>query len=310
MIEVVVSNVGKVFDGHAVLHDVSFALEPGAVTALVGANGAGKSTLMKLMLGVAQGGGRTTFSGRAYRDLREPARVVGASLDGQSLDPTRTAARHLESVAAATTAPRTRIPEVLETLGLSRVATKRIGTFSLGMRQRLSLAAALLPDPQVLILDEPGNGMDPAGLRWLGQLLRERAAAGVTVLLSSHLLNDVEECATRLLVIDAGRLLADTSLAALIGPHPAQVIVGCDDPMRLIDALDTSARVVEVTDHHLRVDGATVHQIAEKAVRCGVRLHSLRPVQATLHDAYFALIHDGARVAPEPSEELHERLHA
>ena len=204
----------KWFGGRPVVDDLSFTVEPGRVTGFLGPNGAGKSTTLQLMLGLVLGGGRTLFDGRPYRELANPLREVGAVLDARAFHPRRSARDHLRMLAAAAGVADRRVDEVLDRVGLGAVAHRPAGGFSLGMAQRLAVAAALLPDPRALLLDEPANGLDPHGVAWLRELLRA-AARDRAVLVSSHLLAEMELLADHLLVIGRGRLLADAPLHEL-----------------------------------------------------------------------------------------------
>ncbi|MGD9959747.1 ATP-binding cassette domain-containing protein [Nocardioides sp.] len=286
--------VGKRYGAHLALSDVSFTLVPGVVTALVGANGSGKSTLLKRMIGLVLGSGQTTFDGRTYPYLDNPVSTVGLALDVQQLDTAQTPRSHLTRVARACGAPAAAIDEFLAVLDLSHVQGKRVAKLSLGMRQRLSLAAALLPDPEVLLLDEPGNGMDPAGLHWLQDLVRSRAEDGRTVLLSSHLLTDVEACADRILVVDRGRLLFDGDLESFVRPWGAaeRVIAKCGNPELLLEAVRGFGAVNAAIDDSgsVAVDGLDVHAVASAAVAVGAVLHEVRPDRRDLDTAYFDLL--------------------
>jgi ABC-2 type transport system ATP-binding protein len=204
----------KRFGGRTVVDDLSFTVEPGRVTGFLGPNGAGKSTTLQLMLGLVLGGGRTLFDGRPYRELADPPREVGAVLDARAFHPRRSARDHLRMLAAASRVPDRRVDEVLDRVGLGAVAHRPAGGFSLGMAQRLGLAAALLPDPRALLLDEPANGLDPHGVAWLRELLRV-AARDRAVLVSSHLLAEMQLLADHVLVVGRGRLLADAPLREL-----------------------------------------------------------------------------------------------
>ena len=195
---------------------LSFEVRPGQVTGFLGPNGAGKSTTMRVVMGLdAADGGRATVGGRAYQQLRWPLREVGAMLEARSFHPGRTGRSHLRALAASNDIPAARVEEVLDVVGLSAVAGRRAGTYSLGMAQRLGVAAALLGDPGVLLLDEPVNGLDPEGIRWIRRLLRSLAAEGRAVLVSSHLISEMALMADHLVVIGRGRLLADTTAAEL-----------------------------------------------------------------------------------------------
>ena len=210
---IAIENLVKRHGAREVLHGVSLEARPGRVTGFVGPNGAGKSSTLRCLLGLDRAdGGRALIGGRTYRELREPLRTVGAVLDGSGAHPSRTARGHLGWVAAGAGISRRRVAEVLDVVGLSEAAGRRVRTFSLGMGQRLGLATALLGDPEVLILDEPVNGLDPEGIRWIRRLLRQRADAGGTVLLSSHVLAELAEVADDVVVIAGGRVRAAGTL--------------------------------------------------------------------------------------------------
>jgi ABC-2 type transport system ATP-binding protein len=219
------SGLTKSFGDRTVVDGLSFTVEPGRVTGFAGPNGAGKSTTLQLMLGLVRGGGRTLFDGRPYQELACPAREVGAVLDARTFHPRRSARDHLRMLAAAghlpggtrDRAPDRRVDQALDLVGLGRVAGRPAGGFSLGMAQRLSLAAALLGGPQALLLDEPANGLDPHGVAWLRELLRGFATGGGAVFVSSHLLGELQLLADHVVVIGRGRLLADAPLEALVG---------------------------------------------------------------------------------------------
>jgi ABC-2 type transport system ATP-binding protein len=207
----------KVFDGTPAVDDVSFTVQAGTVTGLVGANGGGKSTTMRMILGlVAPTSGEALVAGQPYRHLETPRRTVGAVLDSPGAHPAHTARTHLRVLATSAGFPPERVAEVLEMVELAEHANRRVGGFSLGMRQRLALAAALLGDPHILLLDEPANGLDPSGMRWMRRLLRSFAREGRAVLVSSHLLEELAEVADRVVVIDRGRVLADAPLSELV----------------------------------------------------------------------------------------------
>jgi ABC-2 type transport system ATP-binding protein len=206
----------KRYGGTLAVDNLTFDIHPGTVTGFLGPNGSGKSTTMRLLLGLdAPTGGSALIDGAPYRALRWPLRSVGAVLEARSFHPGRTARAHLLALAAATDMPSRRVDEVLSLAGLADAGSRRAGTFSLGMAQRLSIAAALLGDPGVLLLDEPVNGLDPAGVRWIRDLIRSLAAQGRTVFVSSHLIGEIALTADRVLVTGGGRLLADTTAAAL-----------------------------------------------------------------------------------------------
>jgi len=219
--DIVVEEATKVIEGVTVLDRVSFTARPGVVTAFLGPNGAGKSTTLRAILGIDHlTAGRATIGGRPFRDYRQPLRVVGAHLTPDASHPRRTARGHLRVVAASNGLPRSSVQWALELAGIDGIADVPVGRMSLGMRQRLGLAAALIGDPAVLILDEPHNGLDAAAIRWLRAVLRALAAAGRTVLLSSHLMSEIELICDDIVVIDGGRLLAATTLADFLGGTP------------------------------------------------------------------------------------------
>jgi ABC-2 type transport system ATP-binding protein len=212
----------KRFGQKSAVDDVSFVARPGRVTGLLGPNGAGKSTSLRVLLGLDRAtSGTALVDGRLYRDLNQPLRTVGALLDGAGAVPERRGVDHLRWIALSNRIPKTRIREVLELVGLEAAARQRVGTYSLGMRQRLGIAAALLGDPGVVVFDEPVNGLDPDGIRWVRSFMRDYAAQGRTVLLSSHLMTEMADTADDIVVISQGRVVADGSLADVVGGHPS-----------------------------------------------------------------------------------------
>ena len=218
MTQVSIHHLTKRFGALAAVDDLSFEFGPGVVTAFLGPNGAGKTTTVRSLLGLVRpDGGTATFDGVAYADLTRPTSVVGAVLESTGAHPARTGIGHLRACAVASGIDRRRVDEVLGMVGLTDAARRRVGGYSLGMRQRLSLATALLGDPQVLILDEPTNGLDPAGVRWLRDVLRHLADDGRTVLVSSHLLTEVSALADNVVIIDRGRLVRAATLHELVG---------------------------------------------------------------------------------------------
>jgi ABC-2 type transport system ATP-binding protein len=218
---ITVEGVTRVRGRTRILHEVSFTARPGRVTGFLGPNGAGKTSTLRVLLGLDRPqAGRALIDGRRYAGLDRPLTVAGSLLDGSGAHRSRTARAHLRWVAASNGLPKGRVDEVLELVGLSADAGKRAGRYSLGMSRRLGLATALLGDPPVLILDEPVNGLDPAGIRWMRAFLRERAARGQTVLLSSHLMGELAETADDVVIIDRGRVVADGTLAEVVGEHP------------------------------------------------------------------------------------------
>src|SRR5829696_2583343 len=222
---IVARSLTKIYGGKPAVDGITFTVEPGRVTGFLGPNGAGKSTTMRMVLGLDRPtSGSVTVNGRRYADYPAPLREVGALLEARAVHPGRSARDHLRWLAASNGIPRARIDEVLDLVGLASVADQRVGRFSLGMGQRLGIAVALLGDPPVVVLDEPVNGLDPEGIRWVRTLARELAAQGRTVLISSHLMSEMALTADHLLVIGRGRLLADCSMAQFIADHAASYV--------------------------------------------------------------------------------------
>jgi len=279
--------------------DLTFTVEPGRVTGFLGPNGAGKSTTMRMILGLdAPDAGTATIGGRPYRDIANPLRRVGALLEAKALHPGRSAREHLCYLAASQGIPHGRVDYVLGLVGLSDVATKRVGGFSLGMGQRLGVAVALLGDPGVVILDEPVNGLDIDGVRWVRELLRSLADDGRTVLLSSHLLAEVSVTADHLVVIQKGRLVADCPTDQLLADEASTIIVVSPERNRLAELLTNAGGVVEVRDiDTLVVSGLSSPQIGELALNSQVLLHELTPQQASLEDAFLELTESFGRAS-------------
>lgn len=290
MARIEATGLTKRFGDKPAVDDLSFTVEPGVVTGFLGPNGAGKSTTMRLMLGLDHGKGRTLFDGRPYHRLRRPGRHVGSVLEAKSFHPARKARDHLRMVAAAGGLPRSRVDEVLEQLGLTSVAGQRPGGFSLGMAQRLGLAAALLGDPHTLILDEPANGLDPQGINWLRGFLKAFAAEGRSVLVSSHLLSEMALLADRLVVIGRGRLIASGSHEEFVGSvAPSSVIVRAPEPDRLRDLLaKAGGQVAQEPDGALSVTGLEQEKVSLLAFEAGIRLQELTSRTASLEQAFLA----------------------
>ncbi len=282
-----IEHVTKSYGGDAVVDDLSFVVKPGRVTGFLGPNGAGKSTTMKILLGLASPtSGRATIGGLAYGELPDPTGVVGASVESDAFHPGRSGRNHLRILADATDTPVERVDEVLEMVDLSGAANRHAGGYSLGMKQRLGLAAALLCDPSVLVLDEPGNGLDPQGIRTLRNLLRSRAANGDTVLVSSHLLGEVEQLADDVVVINEGRLVAQGSLAEM---QQSVSIVRAASPETLRVALEGAGGVVESGERGtLVVRGLSLDEIGDQAFCAGVALYELSRHTDSLEDRFFA----------------------
>ncbi|HZE38796.1 MAG TPA: ATP-binding cassette domain-containing protein [Stackebrandtia sp.] len=286
-----VRHLTKRFRAKAAVDDLSFALKPGTVTGFLGPNGAGKTTTMRIILGLAAAtSGDALVDGRPYRSRRRPMRDVGALLDASAVHPGRSARNHLRALAYTNRIPARRATEVLDQVGLSDVARKRVGSFSLGMKQRLGIAAALLGDPAVLMFDEPVNGLDPDGVRWIRELMRSLAAEGRTVFVSSHLMSEMQLTADRLIVIGRGKLLADTTVEELSARHDRGVLVRTPQHADLLAALDNTAATVTLGDDGaLTVRGLDVAAIGDLAVARGIALHEVTRQRASLEDAYMAL---------------------
>ncbi|MET0133400.1 MAG: ATP-binding cassette domain-containing protein [Kibdelosporangium sp.] len=290
-----VQGLTKRYGPDTVVEDLSFTVEPGQVTGFLGPNGAGKSTTMKMIMGLATPTqGSATIGGRRYRDLPVPLTEVGALLDAGAVHGARKAYDHLLALAVSNGIPRRRVAEVLARTGLEGVAGKRAGRFSLGMRQRLGIAAALLGDPRVLIFDEPVNGLDPEGIRWIRDFMRSLAHEGRAVLVSSHLMSEMAQTADHLVVIGRGRLIADTSISEFLRANgEGTVLVRTSDPgsfaLRLTAA---GATVRDGLESSLVVAGMTSAEIGKLAAYHGVALSELTPQRASLEDAFMELTKD------------------
>jgi ABC-2 type transport system ATP-binding protein len=283
-------HLSKAYGGKVAVDDLSFEVRPGLVTGFLGPNGAGKSTTMRLMLGLDNGAGMTLFDGVPYRKLRRPMHQVGTLLEVKAFHPTRRARNHLRMLAASHGISRRRVDEVLEWVGLDSVASKRPKSYSFGMAQRLGLAAALLGDPHTLILDEPANGLDPAGINWLRGFLKSFAADGRTVFVSSHLLAEMAMMADHLIVIGQGRLIADEATEEFTARSSkgGAVLVRTPHVERLAKILDTQgANVVREEANVLAVSGFGRPEIGELAFRNGIVLHELTTRTAALEDAFL-----------------------
>ncbi|MFE1555682.1 ATP-binding cassette domain-containing protein [Streptomyces sp. NPDC058734] len=286
----------KRYGGTLAVDDLTFDVRAGRVTGFLGPNGAGKSTTMRMILGLDHPTrGRALIAGRSYADLRSPLRAVGAMLDARAVHPARSGRAHLLAQARANAIPARRVDEVLETVGLAKAARRPAGTYSLGMSGRLGVAGALLGDPPVLILDEPVNGLDPDGVRWIRGLVRDQAAEGRTVFLSSHLMSEMQVTADHLVVIGRGRLLSDTTMTEfLAAASPATARATVPDPgersalVRRLAAADGVA-VEAGADGVVTVGGRTAAEVGDIAHRCEVRLHALGDVGVSLEQAYMDL---------------------
>ena len=290
------SGLTKTFGAVNAVSDLSFAVEPGVVTGFLGPNGAGKTTSLRMLLGlVTPTSGSATFGGVAYRDLANPLATVGTALEASSFHPGRSARKHLQVYAAAAALPASRVEFVLGLVGLTQYADRRVGGYSMGMRQRLGLASALLGDPGVLVLDEPTNGLDPEGIRWMRGFLRSRAAEGRTVLVSSHVLSEVQQSVDRVIIISRGRSVFEGSLASL--ESNSAVRVDSVDQRSLWAALVVAGMEATRTDHGLLVTGATPEAIGHLALTAGIPLSLLAAEQSGLEDAFLSLVSTDEGVA-------------
>jgi ABC-2 type transport system ATP-binding protein len=269
---------------------LSFEVLPGRVTGFLGPNGAGKSTTMRLILGLDEpAAGTVTVAGRPYRRHRFPAHEVGALLDAQALHPGRRAFDHLWSLAQANGIGRRRVEAVLELVGLSDVGGRRVGPFSLGMKQRLGIAAVMLGDPHILLFDEPVTGLDPEGILWIRNFFHQLAAEGRTVFVSSHLMSEMALTAQQLIVIGRGKLIADDSIERIIASAGSSVIVRSPRPQALRALLVNEGATVSDDDGALSVTGLDAIDIGDLAAQHHITLHELSPHQATLEEAFFEL---------------------
>ncbi|WP_433324335.1 ABC transporter ATP-binding protein [Spirillospora sp. CA-294931] len=272
---------------------LSFEVKRGNVTGFLGPNGAGKSTTMRVLLGLdAADSGAALVNGGRYADLRYPLCEVGALLDANAVHGGRSALNHLRWMARSNRIDDRRVASVLERVGLAGAARRRVGGFSLGMRQRLGIAAALLGDPGVLLFDEPVNGLDPDGVRWIRELMRSLASEGRTVLISSHLMSEMAMTADRLVIVGRGRLIADTSVAELARRFDRGVLVRSPRAAELVGVLAAAGGTVEAGASELSVRGLEVSQIGDLAAAKGIPLYGVVPRSASLEDAYMELTAD------------------
>jgi ABC-2 type transport system ATP-binding protein len=311
MIEI--DHVTKRYGDKLAVDDVSFVVRPGIVTGFLGPNGAGKSTTMRMILGLdAPTSGTVRVNGRAYRDLAAPLHDVGAMLEAHAIHTGRSAFNHLLAMAQTHGIARSRVQEVIDLVGLTDVAGKRVGAFSLGMGQRLGIASALLGDPQIVILDEPSNGLDPEGILWIRTLLKRLAAEGRTVFLSSHLMSEIAQMAEHLVIVGRGRLIADTTVEEVVAKASTGGAVRVRSPQvaALREALaGDGVRLHSSESDVLEVHGLASARIGELAAARGLVLHELIPQRASLEDAYMDLTGDAVEyrtqaTAPTATDEL------
>jgi len=285
----------KRYGSKTAVDSVDFSVQPGKVTGFLGPNGAGKSTTMRMIVGLDKPtSGSVIVNGKAYREHGAPLREVGVLLDAKAVHTGRSAYNHLRALAATHRIPSSRVDEVIALTGLESVARKRVGGFSLGMGQRLGIAAALLGDPATLILDEPVNGLDPEGVLWVRRLTRQLAAEGRTVLLSSHLMSEMALTADHLIVLGRGRVIADAPVADIIASaNRSTVRVRTPNSSGLANLLaQPDVTVTNLEQDLLEIVGVTAMEIGDQAARAGIVLHELTPVSASLEEAYMSLTQD------------------
>jgi ABC-2 type transport system ATP-binding protein len=292
---IVTRGLTKRYGNTVAVDGLDFTVSPGAVTGFLGPNGSGKSTTMRMIMGLdVPDAGTATVNGLLYDELRWPLREVGALLDAKAFHPGRTARNHLRCLASTNDISEGRIDEVLDIVGLTSVADKRAGKFSLGMGQRLGIAGALLGDPGTLLFDEPVNGLDPEGIRWVRHLLRGLAAEGRTVFVSSHLISEMALTAESLVVIGKGNLISETSVAEFAAQYQSEAVrVLTPTPQLLVTALTKAGlRPAVEDDGAIVVSGLAAAQVGEIAAGASLTLHELTPVRASLEDAFMELTAD------------------
>jgi ABC-2 type transport system ATP-binding protein len=305
MIEV--KNLAKRYGDKIAVDDLSFTVRPGIVTGFLGPNGAGKSTTMRMVVGLdAPTSGTVTVNGRRYADHAAPLREIGALLEARAVHTGRSAYNHLLAMAATTGIPRRRVNEVIDLVGLHDVARKRAGGFSLGMGQRLGIASALLGDPHTVVLDEPVNGLDPEGVRWIRNLLKGLAAEGRTVFVSSHLMSEMAMTAEHLIVVGRGRLIADVPIEQFTGLASANCVrVRSPHSSRLSELLAGPDVTISSCERGvLEVCGLTTEQIGDRAAGAGLTLHELAVQEASLEEAFMELTQDAVEYAAIPQTTL------
>jgi ABC-2 type transport system ATP-binding protein len=297
---IVVQNLTKQFGPVAAVQNLSFTVEPGSVTGFLGPNGAGKTTTLRMLLGlVTPTAGTGLINGRPFSQLGNPARVVGAVLEAQGFHPKRTARNHLRVYAAAIGVPDSRADQVLQLVGLGAAGDRRAGGFSLGMKQRLALATALLGDPQILVLDEPANGLDPEGIAWLRTFLQSYARSGRTVLISSHLLAEIEQTVDQVVIISRGQTMYYGALDQLRDKQQARVLVQPSDTGALVAALreDGITAIEQLPDGRIAVTGVEARDVADTALKAGVSVYGIQEEKVDLERLFFQLT-NGQYAAP------------
>ena len=304
-----IDHLTKRYDETIAVNDLDFEVKPGVVTGFLGPNGSGKSTTMRIILGLDHPTkGDVTIDGKKYENLKSPLHEVGALLDAKAVHPGRTARNHLRALAASNRIKPSRVDEVLEFTGIASVANKKVGGFSLGMSQRLGIAAALLGDPQVLLFDEPVNGLDPEGIRWIREFFRSLAKEGRTVFVSSHLMSEMALTADQIIVIGRGKLITQGSVDALTATVQGTVLVRASNLTTLTKALLAKKATVQSTsDTTISVSGLASDDVGQIAFNAGVVIHDLTPQRASLEEVFMELTADSLEYgASMPGDVSHE----
>lgn len=284
------SHLTKQYRKTPAVNDISFEVETGKVTGFLGPNGAGKSTTMRLMLGLDNGGGSTSFDGKPLHERPQPSKMVGILLEAKAFHPTRSPRNHLKILATAGSVPLARVDEVLDIVGLKNVAKKKPGKFSLGMSQRLGIAAAILAQPKYLLLDEPANGLDPEGIVWLREFLKAYAAGGNAVFVSSHLLSEMSQMADNVIVIGKGKLIASTSIKQLVaGSAKSTAFVRSPKLDKLQKILEQKSLTATAVDGGLEISGTKTDEIGKLAFDNNIPLLELASHNASLEDVFLEL---------------------
>jgi ABC-2 type transport system ATP-binding protein len=297
------TNLRKTYKKKVAVDNISFEVETGKVTGFLGPNGAGKSTTMRLMLGLDNGLGHTTFDGKPLHKFEQPSKTIGILLEAKAFHPTRTARNHLRVLAAAGGISDQRVDEVLDLVGLREVAKKRPGKFSLGMSQRLGIAAAILGKPKYLMLDEPANGLDPEGIAWLRAFLKDYASHGNAVFVSSHLLSEMSQMADNVVVIGKGRLIASTSMQQLIsGNTKSSIFVRTNKLPALKKALKSKSLTFENLEGGLKIIGASTDEVGKLAYDAGVTVLELANHAVSLEEAFLELTADAEEFRAQVGE--------
>jgi ABC-2 type transport system ATP-binding protein len=289
-----IEHLTKKYQDTLAVDDLDFEVHPGVVTGFLGPNGSGKSTTMRIILGLDHPSkGRATVKGKRYAELRDPLHEVGALLDAKAIHPGRSARNHLRALAASNHIPFSRVNEVLEFAGIASVAHKKVGNFSLGMSQRLGIAGALLGDPEVLLFDEPVNGLDPEGIRWIRDFFRSLANEGRTVFVSSHLMSEMAVSADQIIVIGRGKFITQGSIDSLTATAKGNVLVRSSDHQKLAAVLRAqNGEVSELNDEALSVTELTSEQVGRIAFDAGIAVFELTPQRASLEEVFMDLTAD------------------